>query len=773
MPDKNYQNPSSVRKLAAIMFTDIVGFTALMGKDSGKAIKLVRNCREIQKPLVEKHNGQWLKDLGDGAMAKFNTALDAVNCAIEIQEYSRTKIDAKIRIGIHSGDIEIDDGEVYGNGVNIAARLESIADPGGVYISDSIEKAIKGQTNIQAKYLGEIHLKNVGYGVRTYALQGIGLPIPDLKKEKKLTGRLLAEIERRGVARAGLMYILISILVILVYPYIQSVINFSSVSIIILMIFLGIGFLIALYLAWNYEKGSDGFIKTSTHESWQNPLSVSKRKPFTGNVLFSGISVIILLLIIVQGNKSFFYEGDKPDVVFIKDKSIAVLPFADMSPDKDQEYFSDGMAEEIINTLAQIPDLKVAARTSAFQFRGEEKDIKAIGEALNVATVLEGSIRKSNNRVRVTAQLINVSDGFHLWSQTYERELNDIFAIQDELSKSIVSALQMQISEPSASLVKDQTTNVTAYNLYLQGRYYWNKRTVDDLNRSIELYEKAIQEDPDYALAYCGLSDVYNVLAWWFQAPSETFPKAKEAALKALEIDPSLGQAHTGLAYVQTFYEWDWEAAEKSFQLAHELNPNYATAHQWHAILYETIGNSEASRQESKKAIELDPLSLIIWMDISQYYLWDGDHENALEMANEILDMNPDYSQGHFALYNIYWYLGKEDLAFDHFVQWRAAYDEDSEILREGYGESGWKGAAERLIPILEARMKEEYVNPINIAIYYLHMEDFDKVLDYLELASEQRTPALSFVRLRPKWRPLHSEPRFQAIFKKMGLPPP
>jgi len=240
------------RQLAAIMFTDIVGYTALMGKDSAKALELVRISKEIQKPLVEKHHGQWLKEMGDGALVKFGTALDAVNCAVEIQELARAKFDGKLRIGIHSGDITVENNDVYGDGVNVAARLESIADPGGIYISESIEKAIRGQSDIQAKYLGESRLKNVDYGVRTYAVQGVGLPIPEVKEDKQLSGHLWAEVQRRGVIQAGATYVVLSLLLILLLPYANSLVNLPTWSSTALLGILIAGFPVALYLAWNY-----------------------------------------------------------------------------------------------------------------------------------------------------------------------------------------------------------------------------------------------------------------------------------------------------------------------------------------------------------------------------------------------------------------------------------------------------------------------------------------------------------------------------------------
>ncbi|MCK5277043.1 MAG: adenylate/guanylate cyclase domain-containing protein [Cyclobacteriaceae bacterium] len=288
--------PEPTRQLAAIMFTDIVGYTAMMGKDSNKALELVRQSVQIQKPLVEKHNGTWLKEMGDGAMTQFSSALDAVNCALEIQRTSRADFEADLRIGIHLGDITIENNDVYGDGVNVAARLESIADPGGIYISESIEKAIRGQSDIQAKYLGEVNLKNVDYGVRTYAIQGVGLPVPNLKKDKELSGRFFAEIKRRGVIRAGIMYILISLLLVLLQPFVSAWITFPDAFRTILFTALAIGFPIAVYLAWRYERSPEGIVRSNSKQSWRNPLAESQRKPLTSDFLIAGMALIIIIM---------------------------------------------------------------------------------------------------------------------------------------------------------------------------------------------------------------------------------------------------------------------------------------------------------------------------------------------------------------------------------------------------------------------------------------------------------------------------------------------
>jgi hypothetical protein len=270
------------------MFTDIVGYTSLMGKDSANALELVRINKEIQRPLVERNNGKWLKEMGDGILAQFNSALDAVNCAIEIQKSARAELEAKLRIGIHLGDVMVQENDVHGDGVNVASRLESITDPGGIYVSDAIEKAIRGQSNVQAKYLGEIKLKNVDYDVRTYALQGVGLPPPNLKEDKNLSGRFIAELQRRGVLRACATYIVLSLLLILLIPYAKSLMDLPAWSSTVLYAILIAGFPIAMYLAWKYERSPKGFVKTTSQQSWQNPYGAGQRKPGTGNFIICG-----------------------------------------------------------------------------------------------------------------------------------------------------------------------------------------------------------------------------------------------------------------------------------------------------------------------------------------------------------------------------------------------------------------------------------------------------------------------------------------------------
>jgi serine/threonine protein kinase/Tfp pilus assembly protein PilF len=337
--------------------------------------------------------------------------------------------------------------------------------------------------------------------------------------------------------------------------------------------------------------------------------------------------------------------------------SIAVLPFTNLSADKEQEFFCDGMAEEIINALTHVEGLRVVARTSAFVFKDKCEDIREIGKKLNVETLLEGSVRKAGNRLRISAQLINVADGYHLWSEKYDRDMEDIFAVQDEISLAIVAKLKVRLlGEERAAIMKRHTEDVEAHNFYLQGRYFWNKRTKGGLKKAIEYFKLAAEKDPDYALAYAGLADVYNVLpGYWILSREEAYPKAKEAALRALELDDRLAEAHTSLADVKYNFENDLEGAEQEFKRAMALNPGYATAHHWYSIFLRHMDRFEEAVKEGKHALELDPLSPVLNFYLAglKERLWDW--AGAEELCKRCLDIDPSNGTRHaqYALFLI------------------------------------------------------------------------------------------------------------------------
>jgi serine/threonine protein kinase len=447
--------------------------------------------------------------------------------------------------------------------------------------------------------------------------------------------------------------------------------------------------------------------------------------------------------------------------------SVAVLPFVDLSPQEDQAYFCDGLADELINRLSRIENLRVPARTSVFSFKGKELDIQEIGKKLDVETVLEGSVRKAGDKLRITVQLIKVDEGYPLWSEKYDRSMEDIFTLQDEISLAIVDNLKIKLlGEEKTEIIKGHTKNLEAYDFYLKGRYFWNKRTVEDITKSIEYFQQAIEKDSQYALAYAGLADSYITLGdWQGLSPKEAFAEARKAAEKALEIDDLLAEAHNSLAYVKYIYEWDWPGAERGFKHSISLNPNYATARQWYAELLTIMGRFDEARQEIKRAQELDPLSLIINAIGGWPYMYAGKYDQAIEHFQKTLEMDPDFRPAHTYLARTY--LGK------------GMYEEalrEYEILNDldgiglAYAKMGMKKEAHQVLNELRERAKHTPIRPAGVALIYFALGDYDTGFEWLEKAYKERGYGMSRLKVSPEYDSIRSDPRFKALLKKMNL---
>ena len=457
--------------------------------------------------------------------------------------------------------------------------------------------------------------------------------------------------------------------------------------------------------------------------------------------------------------------------------SIAVLPFADLSPSRDQEYFCDGMAEEIINALTHLEGLRVVARTSAFAFKGKHQDIREVGRKLSVGTILEGSVRKAGNRVRITAQLIKVADGYHIWSEKFDRDLSDVFAIQDEISLAIVDRLKLKLlGDEKEKMLKRYTQNPEAYDLYLKGRYHWNRRTPESLKKAVAHFEQVIQRDPEYALAYAGLADSYSMLEQVNVIPAkESFPKARELAKKALDIDETLAEAHTSLAYVLWSYDWDWIGLEREFRRAIELNPNYATAHQWFAMGLTSLGRTSEAVQETKKALELDPLSLIINTSAGFVYVCSGKEEEALRQSEKILDMDPTFVFAHFISALVCERRKRYDEAVEGYLKVGtfAGFfgQEELTALREAYSSSGWTGYLRKWLEVLQQKADEGYLLHYEIASLHARLDNTKKAIESLQKAYEKRDKGLTGLLNDDAFDNLRSDPRFIEIIKKMRFP--
>jgi serine/threonine-protein kinase len=447
--------------------------------------------------------------------------------------------------------------------------------------------------------------------------------------------------------------------------------------------------------------------------------------------------------------------------------SIAVLPFTDLSPQKDQEYFCNGLAESLINALSKVKDLRVPAMTSTVPFNGEEQDINEIAEKLNVNTVLRGSVQKAENRLRITAQLINVADGSLLWSEQYNREFNDLFSIQDEISFAIADKLKINLlGEERQGLKKRYTENIEAYNFYLKGRYFWNKRTGDSVKMSIKYFEQAIEVDPDYALAYAGLADCYIVLpfyAGWM--PKESYLKARSAALKALDRDSMLAEAHNSLAAIKLWFEWDWDEAEREFKRAIELNSGLAIAHHWYAELLKSIGRIDDAITEIRIALELDPISLIINRNFGMYLYLAHRYDEAIKQFRKTLEIDPEFIGAHSGLGRAYLQKGMYKQAAEIFKR----------IEHQGLVHAlialGNKDEALAVLEDFKEKSSHQYVDPYIFAIIYAGLGEIDMTFKSLDRAYQERSLNLvDYVYVTPFFDSIRSDPRFKSLMKKLSL---
>jgi serine/threonine-protein kinase len=453
---------------------------------------------------------------------------------------------------------------------------------------------------------------------------------------------------------------------------------------------------------------------------------------------------------------------------------VAVLPFTDMSPAKDQESFCDGMAEEVINALTQISGLRVAARTSTFQFKGQACDVRQIGEALNVATVLDGSVRKHGERLRVTVELIGSADGYHLWSQRFDREISDIFDLQDEITRSIVITLKGTLIGPSA-IGSHGTRNLAAYEAYLEGRYHWNKRTEDELKRSVGCFEQAIARDPKFARALAGIGDAYITLATYGALPAaDVMPRAKQAVERALALDDRLAEAYACRGCVRSVFDWAWIEAERDFLHAIELSPSYPTAHHWYAINHLVpLGRFDEADRELRCALDLDPLALAIKSSLGIKAYFAGHYDEAVDELTRAIELDRSFGIAHFFLGLTLTERGQYAQALTEMETTTRLLGTTPEILSGlGYlhARGGRREEAFTVLDDIRRLSVQRYISPARIAQVYAGLGDTSAALDFLEQAHAERAADVAWLRVRPVFAPLHSEPRFRALVSQSGL---
>jgi len=456
-------------------------------------------------------------------------------------------------------------------------------------------------------------------------------------------------------------------------------------------------------------------------------------------------------------------------------RSIAVLPLENLSGDASQNYFADGMTDELITDLAQISALRVISRTSVMVYKGARKPLPQIARELNVDAVVEGTVLRSGDQVRITAQLIEASTDKHLWSQSYEGELRDTLALQNRVASAIADQIRINLTpQEQAALKNVKVVNPEAYESYLKGRYFWNKRTADGLKVALAYFKQAIEEDPKYAQAYSGLADTYALLGDWQYAvmtPKEAFPKAKAAAIKALELDSTLGEAHNSLAFVLDGFDWDFDAAGKEFQRAIELNPGYATAHHWYAWHLSLLGRYDEAIAEMRKAENLDPLSLIINADLAELLVLAHSDDESIRQSRKTIEMDPNFALAHNQLAQAYLQKQMYDEAVAELktaVQLSGGSPAFIANLARAYVASGKRNEAVKLLGDLKKRSNPGYSNASEIAVIYVSLGDTDQAMNWLEKGYDERfNPG---VLLRPGFDPLRSDPRFQSLVHRIGL---
>jgi len=473
----------------------------------------------------------------------------------------------------------------------------------------------------------------------------------------------------------------------------------------------------------------------------------------------------------------------------VPDKSLAVLPFLNLSADPENEFFADGMTEELIGALTKVEGLHVVSRTSVFAFKGKQQDIRSIGGQLNVRNVLEGSVRRAGRRLRVAVQLTDVDNGFHLWSDSFNRELEDVFAIQDEISRAIVNALRVKLlgaspalgavpevgTTPVRTLVRRATDDIEAYSAYLKGRHFWNRRHEADLRKGLEFFQQALARDANYALAHAGIADSYAILGFYcMMPPTEAFPAAKAAALKALEIDPTLAEPHPTLAYCAMYHDWDWAEAEREFRTAIELNPGYSTAHQWYGNFMAVMGRRDECVAEFAQAVGLDPLSGLKISAVGWGYYFGRQWSESIAQCSRAVELDPTLAVARWWLGQALAEVGEFDRAIAELEEGAHLSNRNSVglgVLGSCLGRAGQHARAREILNELYAIERDRYVSSYDIATVLAGLGEIDDALDRLERGFKERTHWMALLRVDPHLDPLREHPRFKRLHESLKFP--
>jgi adenylate cyclase len=636
------------RQLACIMFTDVVGYTKLMGEDEGKAFEILKKNRDIHKPIIERYGGRFIKELGDGMLCTFSSVTDSVLAAADIQTACKADNSYSLRIGLHLSEVVFENNDVFGDGVNIAARIQSIANEGGILISETVQKSLSNKKGIETRLRGHEMLKNVKEGINLY------------------------------------------------------------------------------------------------------------------EVLITNEYVVLPM-----------HRKDKEQQTPQTEKSIAVLPFRNLSRDPEQEYFSDGIAEEIIVTLSNIENLKVIGRSTSFQFKGGAIPVMEIGKMLGVATILEGSVRRMGSTVRITAELINIADGRQLWADRYDRELKDIYEIQDDIAGNIAKKLKVQFFEDET---KSIPVKMEAYELLLKGRFYVEKY-IEGFEKAVACFTRAIEIDPNYGEAYCELARVNFLLTMnLFIKPREGFERAKYYAEKALILNKELGAAHYLLGQINFWFNWDFVKSKREFEIAENCTDSFyftgVVIDPWYRAF--VLGDYETAIKSIQKILETDPLSFYLQFQLGYLYILSKQFEPGREIFNKMLAIVPEFSEAERILAYSYLLDNDNETALLHSrkaakMAQGMGWAQNLYIItlaKAGYHEEARKELAEWLN--LKGPLN---ISPLGLGIIYSHLGELDKAFEYFNEALEYRDIwAISF-KYDPEYDHLRSDPRFQALIDRISYP--
>jgi adenylate cyclase len=577
---------------------------------------------------------------------------------------------------------------------------------------------------------------------------------------------ILTELKRRNVYKVAIAYCVVAWLLMQIATQVFPFFEIPNWAVRLVVLLLVIGFPVALILAWAFELTPEGIKRTE----------IADELPKKSGRSSAWIYVIIVAGTIGAGLVFFGRYTSSRQSPKTAEKSIAVLPFENRSEDKANAYFAEGVQDEILTRLSKIADLKVTSRTSTQHYKSVPENLAEIAKQLGVAHILEGSVQKSGDAVRVNVQLIKADNDSQVWAETFDRKLTDIFSVESDVAKAIADQLRAHITRQEEQVIAAKPTkNIEAYDAYLRGRYFWNKRTSDGIKHAIEHFQQSIARDPDFALGHAGLADSYIALTFYnFAAPHETMPKAKESAIKALALDDTLAEAHASLAHILMNYDWNWSAAEKEFKRSIELKPDYATAHEWYAIHYLTAtGRFEEAVQEMKRALELEPASLVMntFMGATLYYA--GRYDEAIDQCRRTIEMDPNFAVAHWHLGLAYEQKQVLDAATEEFkkaISLSAGSPLMKAALGRAYAKSQKKHEANEMLNELSELSKQQYVSAYEVATIYVALGNNEQAFQLLEQAYGEHSFHLVYLNVSPQFKPVSSDPRFQNLVQRVGL---